>query len=100
MLGLGKVCGVVEARLDVSSWTFLVKVEETAVLWHEESARAGTPHLGNHVDRRTLTTRKLFRNWCAWVHAMRGQTGEPLEPMARATRMVEGHLEGILAHWA
>ena len=43
--------------------------------------------------------RKLFRNWCAWVHTMRGQTGELLEPMARAARMVEGHLEGILAHW-
>ena len=43
--------------------------------------------------------RKLFRNWCVWVQAMRGQTGELLEPMARATRMVEGHLEGILAHW-
>jgi transposase len=43
--------------------------------------------------------RKLFRKWCAWVQAMRGQTGELLEPMARAARMVEGHLEGILAHW-
>ena len=43
--------------------------------------------------------RKLFGNWCAWVRAMRGQTGELLEPMARAVRMVEGHLEGILAHW-
>jgi transposase len=30
---------------------------------------------------------------------MRGQTGELLEPMARVVRMVEGHLEGILAHW-
>jgi hypothetical protein len=30
---------------------------------------------------------------------MRGQTGELREPMARAARMVEGHLEGILAHW-
>jgi hypothetical protein len=28
--------------------------------------------------------RKLFRNWCAWVKAMRDQTGELLEPMARA----------------
>jgi transposase len=43
--------------------------------------------------------RKLFRNRCDWVHAMRGQSGELLEPMARAARMVEGHLEGILAHW-
>jgi hypothetical protein len=43
--------------------------------------------------------RKLFRNWCAWVHAMRGQTGELLEPMGRAAQMVEGLLDGILAHW-
>jgi transposase len=43
--------------------------------------------------------KKLFGNWCAWVKAMREQAGELLEPMARAARMVEGHLEGILAHW-
>jgi transposase len=43
--------------------------------------------------------RKLFRNWCAWVHAMRGQTGQLLEPMAQVAPMVEGHLEGVLAHW-
>ena len=41
----------------------------------------------------------LFGNWCAWVHAMREKTGELLEPMARVARMIEGHLEGILAHW-
>jgi len=43
--------------------------------------------------------RKLFGNWCAWVKAMREQTGELLEPTARAARMIEGHMEGILAHW-
>ena len=43
--------------------------------------------------------KKLFGNWCAWVKAMREQTGELLEPMARAARMIEGHMEGILAHW-
>ena len=43
--------------------------------------------------------RKLFGNWCAWVQAMRERTGELLEPMARAARMIEGDLEGILAHW-
>ena len=43
--------------------------------------------------------RKLFGNWCAWVQAMRERTGELLEPMARAARMIEGHLAGILAHW-
>ena len=42
--------------------------------------------------------KKLFGNWCAWVKAMREQTGELLEPMARAARMIEGHMEGILAH--
>jgi hypothetical protein len=42
--------------------------------------------------------RKLFGNWCAWVRAMRDQTGELLEPMARVARMIEGHLEEILAH--
>jgi len=41
---------------------------------------------------------KLFRNWCARVQAMRGRAEEPLEPMARAARMVDSHLEGILAH--
>jgi transposase len=43
--------------------------------------------------------RKLFGNWCAWVHAMRDKVGALLEPMAQTARMVESHLEGILAHW-
>ncbi len=30
---------------------------------------------------------------------MREQTGELLEPMARVARMIEGHLEGIVALW-
>jgi transposase len=30
---------------------------------------------------------------------MQGQTGELLEPMARAAKMIEGDLEGIVAHW-
>ena len=42
---------------------------------------------------------KLFVNWCACVRAMREQTGELLEPIARVARMIEGHLEGILAPW-
>jgi hypothetical protein len=32
--------------------------------------------------------RKLFRNWCAWMHAIREQTGELLEPMDRVARMI------------
>jgi hypothetical protein len=33
---------VVEARLEASSSTFVLSVKETAELWSEESARAGT----------------------------------------------------------
>jgi len=44
--------------------------------------------------------RKLFGNWCPWVQAMRAKTGELLKPMARAARMIESNLEGILTHWA
>jgi transposase len=43
--------------------------------------------------------KKLFGNWCAWVKAMREQAGELLEPVARAARMIEGHMEGSFAHW-
>jgi transposase len=42
---------------------------------------------------------KLFRNWCACVHALRGLTGNLLEPMARKDQMREGQSEGILARW-
>jgi transposase len=44
--------------------------------------------------------KRMFGNWCAWVKAMREQTGQLLEPMGRAARMIEGQMEGILAHWA
>ena len=44
-------------------------------------------------------SQNLFGNWCAWVRAMREQTGELLEPKARVARMIEGHLEGILGHY-
>jgi hypothetical protein len=43
--------------------------------------------------------KKLFENLCAWGQAMRERTGELFEPMSRAARMIERHLEGILAHW-
>jgi hypothetical protein len=43
--------------------------------------------------------KKLFGNLCAWLQAMREQTKELFEPMARIARMIEGHFDGILAHW-
>jgi transposase len=33
------------------------------------------------------------------VRAIRQQTQESIEPMPRVARMIEGHWEGILAHW-
>jgi hypothetical protein len=42
--------------------------------------------------------KKMFGNWRAWVKAMREHAGELLEPMARSVRMIEGHMERILAH--
>jgi hypothetical protein len=42
LLRLGKAWRVVEAQLEVSSSTFLLKVQETVALWPEESAQAGT----------------------------------------------------------
>ncbi len=43
LLGLAKAWRVVEARLEASSSTFPLKVEETPELWPEESARASPP---------------------------------------------------------
>ncbi len=43
--------------------------------------------------------RQQFKDWCDWVHAMRDEIGEMLEPMERAARTIETHLEGVLAHW-
>jgi hypothetical protein len=44
-------------------------------------------------------TRKLFRKWRLWVQVKSEQTCELLKPMARAVRMIEGYLDGMLAHW-
>lgn len=43
--------------------------------------------------------RQRFRDWCSWVHAMREEIGELLEPMVAVAHMIESHIEGILAHW-
>ena len=51
LLGLGKAWRVVEARLEASSSTSVLKVEEAAALSPEESARAGTPvTCDDHVE--------------------------------------------------
>lgn len=44
--------------------------------------------------------RQRFKDWCLWVHAMREEIGELLEPMVAVAHMIESHIEGILAHWS
>ena len=48
MLELGKRRRVLEARLEASSSTSILKVEETAALWPAVSTRAGTPVMCHH----------------------------------------------------
>ena len=51
-------------------------------------------------ERKSLEeARMMFGQRCCWVHAMREQTEELLEPMAQVARMIERHLEKILVHW-
>lgn len=51
LLGLGEAWRAVEARLEASSATFVLKLEKTAALWPEERARAGTTVTCNdHVE--------------------------------------------------
>jgi hypothetical protein len=52
---------------------------------------------GNYERKDAEKAGKLLREWCDWVHAMQGQSGELLEPIFRVVRIVEGYLEGIMA---
>ena len=70
-LGLGKAWRVVEARLEASSSTFVLKVEETAELWPEESARAGTPvTCHDHVEPMQCPNLNVFNKECVIVCAL------------------------------
>ena len=42
LLGLGEAWLAVEARLEASSATFVLRLEQTAAFWPVERARAGT----------------------------------------------------------
>lgn len=73
-------------------------------VWTVAGAREGIAYQMKMVSRH-LRAERCRRGQKALPKLVRlgsldaGQTGELLEPMARAARMVEGHLEGILAHW-
>ena len=71
LLGLGKAWRVVDARLEVSSSTFVLKVEETAALWPEESARAGTSvTCHDHVEPMQWRHLNVFNKECVIVFAL------------------------------
>jgi len=78
LLGLGKAWRVVEARLEASSSTFLLKVEETPHLWPEESTRAGTPvTCHDHVEPMQWRHLNVFNKECVIVCALpRGRRGD------------------------
>ena len=71
LLGLGEAWRVVEARLEASSSTFVLKVEETAALWPEASARAGTPVTWHdHDEPMQWRHLNVFNKECVIVCAM------------------------------
>jgi transposase len=90
-------------RKNPENWT-----EKEAQKWESMAKERGMSGLayemrlvlqGIYESKEANEARQKFQNWCAWVQVMRKETGELLEPMAQAARMVESHLEGILAHW-
>ena len=78
LLGLGKAWRVVEARLEASSSTFVLSVKETAELWPEESARAGTKvTCQDHVEPMQWRHLNVFNKECVIVCALpRGRRGD------------------------
>jgi hypothetical protein len=70
-LGLGKAWRVVEARLDASSPTFMLKVEEIAALGTEDSTLAETPvTCRDHVEPMQRRHLNFFNNECVIVCAL------------------------------
>ncbi|MFM2167534.1 MAG: hypothetical protein RIS79_1905 [Verrucomicrobiota bacterium] len=68
LLRLGMPWSSVEVRLEASSSTFLLKVEETPDLWPEESARAGTPVVcHDHVEPMQWRHLNVFNKECVIV---------------------------------
>ena len=89
--GLGKAWLGVEARLEASSSTFLLKVEETPDLWPEESARAGTlVTCHDHVEPMQWRHLNVFNKEsvivCALLRGRRGDDGK----VYRVTPLWEG----------
>jgi hypothetical protein len=75
LLGLGKAWRVVEARLEASSSTFVLSVEETGEMWPEESARAGTKvNCHDYVEPMQWRHLNVFNKECVIVSALPART--------------------------
>ncbi len=71
LLGLGKEWYVVKVRLETSSSTFMVKVEKTAALGPDESARAGTPvTCHEHIEMMQWWYLNIMQKECVIVCAL------------------------------
>lgn len=80
-MGLGKSCQVMEAQVDSDASTFMLKVEEMAALWPEESARAGTTMTcHDHVAPMRWRHLNVFNRECEFECALpRRQLGVPCD---------------------
>jgi transposase len=81
LLGFGKAWRGVEARLEAGSSAFMLKVEETAALWPEQSTRAGPPvTCHDHVEPTQWRHLSVFnQEWaivCALPRGRRGDDGK------------------------
>jgi hypothetical protein len=71
LLGLGKAWRVVEVRPEANSSTFVLKVEQTATLWREGSARAGIPvTCRHHVESIQWRHLNVFKKEFVMVFAL------------------------------
>jgi transposase len=69
--GLGNACLVVDARLESSSSTIMLKVGETAALWPEESPRTGTlASCYHHCGRMQWRHLNIFNKECVILRAL------------------------------
>jgi len=95
LLGLGEAWRVLEAPLEASSSTLLLKVEATPDLWSEESARAGTPMKvtsHDHLERMPWRHLNAFNKERVIVCALpaaapwRRRQGVPCDPAVGAAQ--------------
>jgi len=73
---------------------------------HQENLATGTAYQMRLVLQNAYTlacpkaARQKFQDWCQWVRNAALQTFDKLlAPMVDVAKMIENHLDGIMAHW-